>query len=1386
MRLILLLGPALLVLLLFSLGWRAEPVSAAPLGQVSGIDLTVEIRVNPATPEVDEEVTVEFLVRNRGNVAAGAFTAYLYVNPADQPPDMDTEGRPFGLPGAPANTTLAPASRTETFDSIGCDHVIYVWVDRDEQVNDVDRSNNLVSLPLCVGVECEVDEFEADNSSQTAGSIAPGATQARSFCHPVEGEPAPGGDEDWIKFTAFSGLTYTLATSATANTAFHADPRIVVYAGTPDQAVGGPAPTVSWQPPVNGVYYAQIVNEEESDGLGPLTRYDLSLGVQSAVSDEFEPDDACGQAREIGTSGTAQSRLFQTPGDVDWVKFAVRAGESFAVDASNRGPGIDPVITLFESCQKARSLERAAQGNTRVELTSAEDTVYYAHLVNADTDRFGENATYDLTVVASACSPDDFENDGTRAQAKPLTLGPAQTRNACPAGDQDWVEFELDAGQVYVLKTGNLGAVADTVLSLYDDEGTKITENDDYNYVNASRIIFEPTTSGTYYAMVRHVSAVAAGNDTQYDLTLETGFCVPDDAEETAEDVVADNGPGDARSVPIDGTPMTRNFCADATARTLGDQDWMRFAASAGATYRIRTDELGPNADTVLRLYDRNGRTLLAENDDAGAGLAAQIVFTPSVTGDYFVQVTQYNPAVLGREASYALRIDETSPPPPPPTPTPPPPLPTPPAPDIDPSDVETLIVVNQALMATLHGEAEAVDILTKLGELAEHERVQGAILRLDQNPVVVAAYAAWTADDDSLADNDLANAVAEAIRNAILSFHAGAPELTYLVLVGDDRALPFLRVPEGNLLQKENEYVEDAVSLTIRAALAEDMILTDDFYATLEPDQRGGREIYLPDFAVGRLIQEPDEIMGIIDIFLDDPVIDTQNAFISGYDFVIDTATLNRTLLDNDGVEVESIIGAAWPRDVLTSAMLNGPPTANRYEWISINGHSTHLAMGVPNPADDDITAQEILDATNDFTRTLVYSVGCHAGLNDADVLDLPQAFARRGANFVGNTGFGWGGGGIVFSEALMRNFTRALAAGTSAEIGPSLSEAKRAYVSRARTFGGYDAKILMQTTLYGLPMFEITSGGTFDDGNLFPDVEESVTLPSAGAFSNDELVVGSFAFGVPGSFGAFGSSDAEDADPNYRVQLETARDGSMVYETGAPIQPAYFRDLTAPDAGSLRGVLFLGGVYTDTVAEAPLALAVNEYTDPNLEPPALEGDGWYPSVPFAVQSSAFAPGVRDTAVLALGQYDPATSTQRVFDSMDFETYYSDSDDRTLAEIGHVDAVLHDNAGTGAFKVEVSDISGIVRVVITFTEGQGQWESVDLTLEEATGKWIGTIAATTQTRYFVQAVDGSANVTVDDNKGRYYSLQAPLTLAQGRPLAEVLFVPMMISEEGD
>ena len=82
----------------------------------------------------------------------------------------------------------------------------------------------------------------------------------------------------------------------------------------------------------------------------------------------------------------------------------------------------------------------------------------------------------------------------------------------------------------------------------------------------------------------------------------------------------------------------------------------MSFVASAGTTYAIATYDLGVYCDTVLRLYDADGDTVLAENDDDGPGPASRIEWTSPQTAIYYVRVHEY----LGRagpDSEYTIRV---------------------------------------------------------------------------------------------------------------------------------------------------------------------------------------------------------------------------------------------------------------------------------------------------------------------------------------------------------------------------------------------------------------------------------------------------------------------------------------------------------------------------------------------------------------------------------------------------------------------------------------------------------------------------------------------------------------------------------------------------------
>ena len=483
----------------------------------------------------------------------------------------------------------------------------------------------------------------------------------------------------------------------------------------------------------------------------------------------MNPMIVCAAARDLPPDGSHQTHYFQTSGDVDWVKFPIGSGQTAVLIANNVGPGVSPQVQVYNSCEQIFG-DPIAYGPS-AQLDSGSGGTFYAQVTNQNAGVYGSTAFYDVSLTLTGCTPDGAESDDTAATAKlVLTTGVTQTHITCPAGDEDWIKFQAISGTTYLLETSNLGLAADTELFLYGSDGTTLlADNDDYAIdLLASRLIWRAPGSGLFYAKVQHVNPSLSGPGTRYDLAVSEGACVADAYDSAA----GDNSSTTASTILLDGSPQTHNFCPP------GDQDWVRIVASSpGAALTLRTFSPQPSNDTVLNLYAADGSSVLAINDDYGAGGNSLISQTLPAAGIYYARVVPYNADQFGGQTTYQLSASEVAPPMPTPTPTPWP-TPTPsPTPPIAGGANRTLILVNRERLETVHGATAAAQLMARLFDLAAHPRVNGLVIQVESFPSVAAAYADWTASATTLLDNNKANAVAGAIRNLVLSYLTSGPQ---------------------------------------------------------------------------------------------------------------------------------------------------------------------------------------------------------------------------------------------------------------------------------------------------------------------------------------------------------------------------------------------------------------------------------------------------------------------------------------------------------------------------------------------------------------------------------------------------------------------------------
>ena len=132
----------------------------------------------------------------------------------------------------------------------------------------------------------------------------------------------------------------------------------------------------------------------------------------------------------------------------------------------------------------------------------------------------GYSANY--VVYGSSGCQDPYEADNSYTSATQLTVdGSVQHHTFHESSDVDWAKFSVTAGHAYTITTSNLGTSNNTILELYNTNGTTLlASNDNCNPGNPASCINNWTapTTGTYFTKVRHSSAQGGCTGYGYDL----------------------------------------------------------------------------------------------------------------------------------------------------------------------------------------------------------------------------------------------------------------------------------------------------------------------------------------------------------------------------------------------------------------------------------------------------------------------------------------------------------------------------------------------------------------------------------------------------------------------------------------------------------------------------------------------------------------------------------------------------------------------------------------------------------------------------------------------------------------------------------------------------
>jgi uncharacterized protein YjbI with pentapeptide repeats len=709
------------------------------------------------------------------------------------------------------------------------------------------------------------------------------------------------------------------------------------------------------------------------------------------------------------------------------------------------------------------------------------------------------------------------------------------------------------------------------------------------------------------------------------------------------------------------------------------------------------------------------------------------------------------------------------------------------------PAGTNTLFLVSTQRLTAAFSSSATSTIMNDLGSVASDSSagVVGAVVPVDSYASVQAAYATWDADPCSVS---AANAVVAAISAVVDQIRANDSTIQNVVIVGADDQIPFARLADGTTDSNERDY--GASSFTgennVEAdALSEGYYFSDDPYVSSNPLGVGSATLYSPQLAVGRLVESPAQIESALTRFVSsDGDLDATASLTTGYSFLTSGAQAVSANLAANGLAASTLINETWQSSDL-DAGLAAKPTPG---VVSINAHFDYSRA---LPAYDntnnstanlfttsDVRTPPSADATS-YAGRLLFSMGCHSGLDVSDaevsvsgvttpVDDWAKTFADSGALWVGNTGYGYADTDTVaYSAKLMSGFAADL--NGSLTIGEALSAAKQSYAAGEAIVGPYDLKALMESTLYGLPMYHLNSPGTPVSVASGPSTVSN-PIPGASGLTGApvQLSLGSGSGSSTGQLSLITTANGR----YYEVKGSTP--GTQVTEY-RPIEPLDSVPATEP------GLVAHGALIT-SLSSTDISNFTPVYSEPAVGAsdaiPADIGDAAFPGTlqRVATYGTFTSTGTGQAAQLDLiaGQFlpsasDPGTGIQRLFNSIGADVLY-DSPGSALADDYTPPTIDVSTASASAsgvtFEVQTTASSAadpVADVVVLSTDARnpGVWQEATLSSSDGSN-WSATVPPTAsgQVQYIVQAVDQAGNVAVSDNEGVDFNANAAPALS--------------------
>lgn len=483
-------------------------------------------------------------------------------------------------------------------------HTVRIVVDADDTVEELSENNNVWERQFYWESTCG-DTGELNNDYTQATSMSYGETRQATIC--------PSGEYDFYQFTGNAGDRIVVDINAQVNDSaldsyvylLDSD-GTTVLAQNDDESGGILDSHLSYELSHDGVYYIKVRDYYHPSTGGSDYFYDISL-----VKDNVDP------LAEIATPVTDA-----------WID---GSSQAIVADVSDADSGIRNVRFYWH--ESDWSTDWVVLGDD----WNPDDGWSYV----LDTSGFSEQRGGAFYIYA-------YDWAGNYIGAASWNIGIDRTPPVVPTlstqalyGDAPFRDFHL-----WWSSWDNLSGI-DTYDVQYLIDGSSgwtdlaLDTTDTYTR-------FLGGEGHTYYFRAR--GRDHAGNLSLYstgDISHTVDICAV-----SADAYESDNAAYSASLFELNGYPQIHNIHAE------GDEDWIRFVAQSGVTYTLTTGNMGRHADTVLELYDVDGSTLLAANDDCPDRWPASCLdWQAPGDGTYYVRINHWDPWAYGCTTKYGLSI---------------------------------------------------------------------------------------------------------------------------------------------------------------------------------------------------------------------------------------------------------------------------------------------------------------------------------------------------------------------------------------------------------------------------------------------------------------------------------------------------------------------------------------------------------------------------------------------------------------------------------------------------------------------------------------------------------------------------------------------------------